>query len=191
MNNVIYVHTEKRPEGKDTLVKDLGKKSQFSHTLKLAQLYHWQLARLAHWQLAPMPNWRGLLTDNNRQRLKMKKKNSPNQDQTHHFKQNPKQTQKQSTDQKKLLNKGNPTTYRKWRDCLAIICARKGMARVMNWQLAPIGATVRAKLAPIKPTMERWKFGKAEVRSDTLGLNQKPNTKELTQKTNQARRIKK
>ena len=31
-------------EGKDTLVKDLGKKSQFSHTLKLARLCHWQLA---------------------------------------------------------------------------------------------------------------------------------------------------
>ena len=56
-----------------------------------------------------MPNWRGLLTDNKRQRLKMKKQRiSPNQDQTHHFKQNLKQTQKQSTDQKKLPNKGKP-----------------------------------------------------------------------------------
>ena len=36
MSNVIYAHTEKILEGKDTLVKDLGKKSQFSHTLKLA-----------------------------------------------------------------------------------------------------------------------------------------------------------
>ena len=40
MSNVIYAHKVKRPEGKDTLVKDLGKKSQFSHTLKLARLCH-------------------------------------------------------------------------------------------------------------------------------------------------------
>ena len=70
MSNVIYAHTVKRPEGKDTLVKDLGKKSQFSHVLKLARLCHWQLvptgmtcslkisvnaqlARVANWQQAP------------------------------------------------------------------------------------------------------------------------------------------
>ena len=40
MSNVIYAHTVKIPEGKDTLVKDLGKISQFSHTLKLARLVH-------------------------------------------------------------------------------------------------------------------------------------------------------
>ena len=50
MSNVIYAHKltskgenvsiiqRKGPEGKDTLVKDLGKKLNFSHTLKLAQL---------------------------------------------------------------------------------------------------------------------------------------------------------
>ena len=72
MSNVIYAHTRKRPEGKDTLVKDLGKKSHFSHTLKLARLVHWQvaptgatcslttsangqLAWVANWQQAPTP----------------------------------------------------------------------------------------------------------------------------------------
>ena len=72
MRNVIYAHIVKRLEGKDTLVKDLGKKSQFSHTLKLARLYHWQLAPtgatcslktsanaqlawVANWQQVPMP----------------------------------------------------------------------------------------------------------------------------------------
>ena len=72
MSNVIYAHIEKRPEGKDTLVKDLGKKSQFSHTLKLARIYDWklaptgatcslktstngQLARVANWKQAPTP----------------------------------------------------------------------------------------------------------------------------------------
>ena len=103
-----------------------------------------------------MAKWRGLLTDNKRHCLKMKKQRiSPNQDQTSHFKLNLKQTQKKNTDQKKLPNKDNPTTYRKWRDCLAVIRARQGMARVMNWQPAPTGATVRAKLAPIKPTMKK------------------------------------
>jgi len=89
-----------------------------------------------------MAKWRGLLTDNKRHCLKMKKQRiSPNQDQTSHFKLNLKQTQKQSNDQKKLPNKGNPTTYRKWRDCLAVIRAIQGMARVINWQPAPTGAT--------------------------------------------------
>ena len=101
MSNVIYAHTEERPEGKDTLVKDLGKKTQFSYTLKLA--------RLVNWKLVPMANWRGLLTDNKRQRLKMKKQRIyPNHDQTHHFKQDLKQTQKKSTNQKKLPNRGKP-----------------------------------------------------------------------------------
>ena len=112
MSNVIYAHTVKRPEGKDTLVKDLGKKSQFSHTLKLARLCHWQLAPTgatcslktsANAQLAWVANWK------KRQRLKMKKQRiSPNQDQTYHFRQDLKQTQKQSTNQKKLPNKGKP-----------------------------------------------------------------------------------
>ena len=44
MSNVIYAHIVKRSEGKDTLVKDLGKKSQFSHTLKLARLLWLKLA---------------------------------------------------------------------------------------------------------------------------------------------------
>ena len=44
MRNVIYSHTVKGPEGKDTLVKDLGKKSQFSHTLKLARILWVKLA---------------------------------------------------------------------------------------------------------------------------------------------------
>ena len=69
---VIYAHTVKRAKGKDTLVKDLGKKSQFSHTLKLARLCHWQLvptgatyslkasangklARVTNWKQVPMP----------------------------------------------------------------------------------------------------------------------------------------
>ena len=84
-----------------------------------------------------------------------KQRISPNQDQTHHFKQNPKQTQRKIIDQKKLLNKGNPTTYRKWRDCLAVICARQGMVRVMRWKHAPIGTTVRVETTPIKPIMKR------------------------------------
>ena len=117
-----------------------------------------------------------------------KQRISPNQDQTHHFKKNPKQTQKQSTDQKKLPNKGKPTTYRKWRDYLAVICARQRMARLINWQPAPSGATVRAKLAPIKPTMKRLKFRKAEVRSNPLGLNQKPNTKKTSQKSQSSKK---
>ena len=112
MSNVIYAHTEKRPKGKDTLVKDLGKKSQFSHTLKLAWFSHWQLAPIgatcslttsANAQLARVANWQQAPTPKNE-----KQRISPNQDQTHHFKQNLKQTQKQSTDQKKLLNKGKP-----------------------------------------------------------------------------------
>ena len=72
ISNVIYAHTGKIPKGKDTLVKDLGKKSQFSYILKLAWLVHWQLspigatctlttsangqlAWVANWQQAPMP----------------------------------------------------------------------------------------------------------------------------------------
>ena len=90
MSNLIYAHTVKRPEGKDTPVKDLGKKSRFSHTLKLARLYHWQLAPTgvacslttsANGKLARVTNW------NKHQHLKNKKQIiSPNQDQTHHFK---------------------------------------------------------------------------------------------------------
>ena len=63
------------------------KVSIFTHpkigtTCPLTTSANWQkLARLAHWQLAPMASWRGLLTENKRQRLKMKKQRiSPNQD---------------------------------------------------------------------------------------------------------------
>ena len=41
----------------------------------------------------------------------------------------------------------------------------------MNWQLAPMGATIKVETAPIKPTMKDENFKKAEVRSDPLGLN--------------------
>ena len=181
MSNVIYAHTEKRPEGKDTLVKDLGKKSQFSHTLKLARLVHWQLALtgttctlttsancklawVANWQQAPMP--KNEKTNN----FSQPRPDSPLQEKS---KTNP---EAKYWPKKKFRTRENPSTYRRWRDYLAIIRARQGMARVMNWKPAPMGATVRVETAPIKPTMKGWKLGKEKVRSDPLGLNQKPNT---------------
>ena len=48
-----------------------------------------------------------------------------------HPKQVKKTPRDTSTDQK-LQNSENLSTYKKWRDCLAVISARQGMARVMN-----------------------------------------------------------
>ena len=79
MSNVIYAHIEERPEGKDTLVKDLGKKNSIFAHPEIGMTFVGETSA----------NWRDLLTDNKRQRLKMKKQRiSPNQDQTYHFKQN-------------------------------------------------------------------------------------------------------
>ena len=65
---------------KDTLVKDLGKKSQFSYTLKLARLVHWQLAPTgatctlttsANGQLARVSNWQQAPTPENEKKKKI------------------------------------------------------------------------------------------------------------------------
>ena len=82
-----------------------------------------------------------------------------------------KKTPRDTRMDQKLQNRENPSTYRKWRDCLAVIHVRQGMAWVMNWQQAPVGATVRLETAPIKPTLERWKFWKNRGQFDPLGLN--------------------
>ena len=163
MSNVIYAHTEKRLEGKDTLVKDLGKKSQFSHTLKLARLLwvkiaptgttcslktsaNGQLAWVANWQQVPMP-----------ENEKTKNFSQPRLD-------SPLQAKSKNNPEGKALTKKNfrtrekPSTYMKWHDCLAVIRPRQGMARVMNWKPTPMGVTVRVETMPIMPTMKRWKF---------------------------------
>ena len=54
MSNVIYAHTEKIMEGKDTLVKDLGKKPQF--------FIHPEIGMTLVGETST--NWRELLTEN-------------------------------------------------------------------------------------------------------------------------------
>ena len=70
----------------------------------------------------------------------------------------------------KPQNRENPSTYRDLCDCLAIIRAKQGMAQVINGQPAPAGASVRLEPAPIKPSLERWKFWKKRGQIDPLGL---------------------
>ena len=69
-----------------------------------------------------------------------------------------KKTPRDTRMDQKLQNREKPSTYRNWHDCLAVIRARQGMARVINWQQVPACTTVRLELAPIKLALERWKF---------------------------------
>ena len=84
-----------------------------------------------------MANWRTFLTNNKRQRLKMKKERiSPNQDQTHHFKQN-------------LQDSNEPCNLGSKRDKAPNTLIKLKKLRTEQ-TLVPhrIGATVRLKLAP-------------------------------------------